>query len=182
VRVVAHAFLPSCSAVGIGALLRESLLGQMAAASYRAQAASTTRHDWQVCRGPFGSGRVQIWSLLGIGQNVSGTWGLERIERLGRQSGSLWGADDVSSSGERNVPGRLACPPIRQRLPSCVMCHGVGSVGPLKSQLPVFKLDFASPARLGLKGAGRVKGAARPWGRVPLQDNPRSSSKRSGHQ
>lgn len=40
VRIVAHAFLPSCSAVGIGAVLRESLLGQMAAASYRAQAAS----------------------------------------------------------------------------------------------------------------------------------------------
>lgn len=89
VRVVAHAFLPSCSAVGIGAALRESLLGQMAAASYRAQSASATRHDWQVCRGAFGSGRVQIWSRLRIGQNVRGTWGLERIECLGWQSGSL---------------------------------------------------------------------------------------------
>ncbi|MEJ1276308.1 paired-like homeodomain transcription factor 3 [Cricetulus griseus] len=49
-----------------------------------------------------------VWS----GQNVwGGKVGLSRT-------------DNVSSSGGQNVPGRLACSPIRQRLPSCSLWNG----------------------------------------------------------
>lgn len=127
--LVAHASFPSCFAIGIGAVFREPgrdrVRWPLCGLQSRVWVVRVTRRRvWRVrlgCQGPDGSRPRAATESDGMsaargarsGQNVRG-----------REVG-LSGAGAVLGSGGQNVPGRVACPFTRQRLPSCCVYGGV---------------------------------------------------------
>lgn len=117
------------------------------------------------CQGPHGSRPGAATES----HRMSAAHGAESRQNVRSGEVGLSGAGAVSGGGEQNVPGRVACPFTRQRLPSYCVCDGVRCGG--SPRIPLCKL-VSAPMGCGAQEQGVIiKAAAWPWGGVVLGDS-----------